>query len=175
MNKDLEDAIYDMYGAQIATDIDNEILTEIIGNADSKILFTSNYARCGSHPQAVSVSASAPDYFTGEHLKALAPPWDLLMAYKDGKIDEEEYALHYIDTLEAVRNLDPKEVFAAIPNGTILLCYEKPGDFCHRRILAKWLGDANNTTIREWVSETEAEKERIVDDLLGLMYNDTKL
>ena len=166
MNKEIEDAIYTIHGAKMATDIDNEVLTKIIGSVDGKIIFTSNYTRCGSHEKAVSVSASVPEYFQGEHLKMLAPSWNLIMSYKEGRIDANEYEKRYIDLLETERNLDPKEVFNALPNGTILLCYEKPGEFCHRRILAKWLENATGSPINEWSSEDELKKQQVVDDLL---------
>lgn len=28
-----------------------------------------------------------------------------------------------------------------IGDNVVLCCYEKPGDFCHRHILIKWLGE----------------------------------
>lgn len=30
-----------------------------------------------------------------------------------------------------------------------LICYEKPADFCHRHLVAKWLND-NNFKCKEW-------------------------
>jgi uncharacterized protein YeaO (DUF488 family) len=160
-----DDAIYDLLGSRVATDIDNDSLTEIIGDAGGKVIFTSNYARNGNHPNAMAISASVPKWFDKPQLKSLAPTWDMINAFKAGELTEEEYSSLYVELLET-RELDPKEVFESLPNGAILLCYEKPNEFCHRRVLAKWLEEANKQPILEWVSEQEAEKERIVDDLL---------
>lgn len=51
----------------------------------------------------------------------------------------------YITELED-RGLTPngvKELLRTITShrDIVLCCYEKPGDFCHRHILAEWLGD----------------------------------
>lgn len=64
----------------------------------------------------------------------LAPSKDILFRYKqDG--DKEAYTksyLNYLGSLDASRIVKNLE-------GKILCCYEKPGDFCHRHILAEWL------------------------------------
>ena len=35
-------------------------------------------------------------------------------------------------------------------NDVALCCYEKPGDFCHRHILAKWITDNTGIEVKEF-------------------------
>ena len=130
-----------------------------------KRIYTSNYDTCSSHEHAVSISASSPEYFNGKHISSLAPTWDIIRAYKSGKITEEQYSKWYIDLI-LERHQNAQAVYNSIPHGTIMLCYEKPGEFCHRRVLAKWIEQELGHEVPEWTSEEEIEKEAIVDSLL---------
>lgn len=95
----------------------------------------------------VQISNSVPKGFVPDSgFPEAIPDWRSIVApYKDGNISEEEYTIRYVKLLEgrrpsidrAVRRL---ETMSALQKKTpVLLCYEKPGDFCHRHILAKWL------------------------------------
>ena len=68
-----------------------------------------------------------------QYLK-VAPKDQILWKYKKDK-DEGAYSAAYRQQLDG---LDAHEVAADLQN-KILLCYEKPSDFCHRHILAAWL------------------------------------
>jgi len=52
------------------------------------------------------------------------------------KMDEATYRVEYQKILD---NLDPQKIFADLEEGAILLCWEAPGKFCHRRLVAEWL------------------------------------
>ena len=97
---------------------------------------TSNFARSGSHPRAVAISRTQPRGWTGRAYEPLAPPWRLLQAAKSGEIDEEEYTRSFRE--EVLSKLDPARVYADLGEDAILLCWEKPGAFCHRRLVAEW-------------------------------------
>ena len=49
--------------------------------------------------------------------------------------------------------ISPEEAYAALSDldvgETVLLCWEKPGDFCHRRLVADWLEKAIGIKISE--------------------------
>lgn len=71
------------------------------------------------------------------HLPELAPTKDILTAYKDGKINWQEYEKQYIELLnnrkisERLKNADfDKACF---------LCAEPTAENCHRRLLAEYL------------------------------------
>jgi hypothetical protein len=51
------------------------------------------------------------------------------------KMDEAAYREEYQKILD---KLDPQEVFEYLGENAILLCWEPPGKFCHRRLVAEW-------------------------------------
>jgi hypothetical protein len=66
------------------------------------------------------------------HFNVLRPSVNLLHRYKNGKVTNAEYAKeYYIQIL----NCDWDLLFKEYDN-SVLLCYEKPKDFCHRHVLS---------------------------------------
>ncbi len=114
---------------------------------------TSNYSHLGHRllngvpvPNAVSIAAKAPFWYKGREYKKLAPKYGFFKKYKlDG--DEEYYTKQYYK--EVLDKLDPQKVYEELGEDAILLCWEKPGQFCHRHIVAKWLEKALGITIKE--------------------------
>lgn len=56
---------------------------------------------------------------------------------------------------DVLSKVNPQELIQTIQrfsNGqdVALCCYEKPGDFCHRHILAKWLTEKTEIEIKEF-------------------------
>ena len=69
----------------------------------------------------------------------LAPTYPMLKLGNDG----------YLEKFAAILSrLDP-EIVAEDVKGKILLCWEKPGDFCHRRLVAEWLKEELDYDIPE--------------------------
>jgi len=95
-----------------------------------------------SGPLGVSIANSAPRIFAGPTYRPLVPPWGLVKGYIDRKVSKEEYTDKYLKQLEL---LDPNkiynELFEIHKENPVLLCWEFPGDFCHRRIVGNWLGE----------------------------------
>jgi uncharacterized protein YeaO (DUF488 family) len=88
----------------------------------------------------VSIARQAPAGYTGLEYKTLAPTWDILSEYKQTKdertyIQQYNYQLFLLSADHVVKEL--KEL--AQSDQIILLCYEKPDDFCHRHLVAQWL------------------------------------
>lgn len=123
-----------------------------------KTIFTSNYARNGSNPNAYGISASVPKWYTGARLRWLAPSWDIIFAVQKGHISDEEYGDRYLK--ELTKKYTAEMVIAGIPDGAILLCYESPGDFCHRRVLAEWVEKETGIVIPEVKDKKTIEYER---------------
>jgi len=98
---------------------------------------TSNFSRSGSHPRAVAISRTQPRGWTGRAYEPLAPSWRLVQAAKSGAIDEDEYSRRY--RAEVLSKLDPTRVYADLGEDAVLLCWERSGAFCHRRLVAEWL------------------------------------
>lgn len=135
-------------------------------------IYTSNFARKGTDPNAISISRKPPSWFKGEQLLILAPTWDMVMGIKKGEIDEEEYTRQYVKILSEIDH-DWNRFFNELKDPTYLLCYESPFDFCHRRILAEWLDVHDHWVIPEWQTREEIqaeedalEKQDRVDNLL---------
>jgi hypothetical protein len=51
--------------------------------------------------------------------------------------------------LEILRKLDAQRVYDDL-RGKILLCWEPPGVFCHRRMVAEWLEHKLGIVVPEW-------------------------
>lgn len=104
----------------------------------SKTIFTSNYARNGRNPNAYGISYKRSRWYSGKMIFELAPEPKIVIAIKSGEIDEREYIEEYLRTLRA-RDLTPEKAVKLIPDDAVLLCFESPKDFCHRRVLAQWI------------------------------------
>ncbi|MBW4514541.1 MAG: DUF488 domain-containing protein [Timaviella obliquedivisa GSE-PSE-MK23-08B] len=104
---------------------------------------------------AIAISLYPPPNTRYQQYKCLAPTKRLLSEYKYDFLDEEGYTKIYRTQLA---ELDPIAVWNVLhqiadPLGKvepILLCYERSGSFCHRRIVADWLGAAMNVEIPEF-------------------------
>ena len=107
------------------------------------MIYTSYFARCNKLLKGivpVSIARQAPAGYTGLEYKTLAPAWDILSEYKQTKdertyIQQYNYQLFLLSADQVVKEL--KEL--AQSDQIILLCYEKPDDFCHRHLVAQWL------------------------------------
>lgn len=107
---------------------------------------TSYFAKSGNHPNAVSIAGKSPKGYKGRQYKKLAPKFWFFRKYKEDG-DKEFYTEQYYKLV--LNFLDPKKVFEDLGTHAIILCYEKPGDFCHRHIVAQWLKDKLGITIEE--------------------------
>lgn len=97
----------------------------------------------------VGISVFLPKYFNGYSLKYLAPTAKML------HMGEKEYTPLYFQILEKVSIGKLREDIMRISNqeggkDVALLCYEKPGDFCHRRIFADWMKEKTGYDIKEY-------------------------
>jgi len=123
--------------------------------------YTSYYAKLSDLPDnfmKVSISRFPPDYIKNTlrldivNGDMLAPSKELLSAFKNNEIDEQTYEKRYV--IEVAENLSKKgydsfqhyieKVIYVYENemetkydAIVFLCFEKPGEFCHRRTWAK--------------------------------------
>ena len=103
---------------------------------------TSNFARNSKHPNAVSISQGIPRWYKGRRYMPLAPSWELIKV-------EDATRYHQLYYEQVLSKLDPRQVYAELVPDAIMLCWESPGKFCHRRIAATWLEDALGIKIDE--------------------------
>ena len=95
----------------------------------------------------VSICSKTPNWYEGLEYKKLAPSYDILMEYKRTG-DKYRYTQRYQkEILNKLNQMDVlKDLYEMTSNvragkrNIVLLCYEKPTDFCHRHIVADWMG-----------------------------------
>lgn len=135
-----------------------------------KKIYTSNYRRCGSNPNAIAISYIVPDWYEGRTLGMLAPTPDMISKIKKDVhlYTYEDYTTAYLNLLEE-REVFPDWLVDDLSDGAILLCYEDPGDFCHRRVLAEWIEKHTGIIVPEWKTEEELkaeEQNKVVDSMV---------
>ncbi|RLI53634.1 MAG: hypothetical protein DRO87_11325 [Candidatus Thorarchaeota archaeon] len=109
------------------------------------MIYTSYFARLkdvrnlGITP--VSVAQGLPRGIEILSYRKLAPPWGLIKEYKRTG-DESLYTRVYFETIlnkfNQYKVITDILLLALEPN-VALICFEKPGDFCHRHLIAQWL------------------------------------
>lgn len=111
------------------------------------MIYTSYFSKIKSLPSdcvPISICGRPIPGWTGLEYKRLAPKWSFFRDYKEGKIGQDGYVSEYNRLV--LSGLDPITVRAELEaivgpgNNPVLVCYEKPGDFCHRHLVAEWLG-----------------------------------
>ena len=103
----------------------------------------------------VAVSGFVPEFYS-EQMKIderlhrcleLAPKRDWFFDWKQGKFDNDKYIELYYETV--LRKLNPEEIYEKLGKDAILLCYEKPEQFCHRHLIAEWLNNNLKINVTE--------------------------
>lgn len=107
---------------------------------------TSYFGKRVTHLNPVSIAGKAPDWYKGRQYKKLAPLYWFFQKYKEDG-DKEFYTLQYQNNILA--SLNPQEVFDELGSDATLLCWEKAGEFCHRRLVADWLEKSLNISVPE--------------------------
>jgi len=117
------------------------------------VIFTSNFKIAGNLPQAVAISRGIPRGWQGRRCKALAPPRDLI------KIMEPERFIP-LYRAQVLDQLDPMQVIREMGGDNfIMLCFEPPGEFCHRRVVAAWLRKHTGVLIEEFFPSSKRHAE----------------
>jgi hypothetical protein len=97
------------------------------------MIFTSNFKIAGHLPQAVAISRGIPRGWSGRRYLSLAPPRNLVQM-----ADPERFIRLY--RAEILDRLDARKVLHYLGGDDfVLLCWEPPGEFCHRQVVAAWL------------------------------------
>ena len=109
------------------------------------VIYTSYFAKLNKireqYPniEPICIARYSPKNIRIRHCQQLYPTPELILGYKTGRINDEEYKKEYID--KVLGALDEKNVYETL-DGKCMICYEKSGDFCHRYIISEWLEKA---------------------------------
>lgn len=91
-------------------------------------------------PSAISIARWPPRWWGSRpRYISLAPSADLLKRAKAG-LPWDSYVAEY--QRDVLGKLDPERVRAtliSLHSSPILMCWERPGENCHRRLVAEWL------------------------------------
>lgn len=124
------------------------------------MVYTSYFGKMRSFPHniiPIAICGKIPDWYKGLWYKKLAPKWDFFQVWKQTH-DNDYYIRNYnaliLNNLDVKVAIDiqlilPQEVRTALTSSiwmskdyhAALLCYEKPGDFCHRALVSAWLNE----------------------------------
>ena len=124
------------------------------------MIYTSYFAKLSKLPQnitPIAICGKSPEWYKGLEYKKLAPKWSFFSEWKKTH-DNEFYIKHFnkevlnllnadnvIEELYALANKNPDE-------DIVLICYEKPSDFCHRHLVASWLNQ-HGYCVSEYIFE----------------------
>jgi uncharacterized protein (DUF488 family) len=116
-------------------------------------IYTSYFAKLKSIPSdivPISICGKTPDNYKGLQYKKLAPKYDFFMEWKknhDNNFYIEHFNKEVLDVLDRQSVLKELKIMSG-GFDVVLLCYEKPSDFCHRHLVADWLSVFDK--VEEW-------------------------
>ena len=123
------------------------------------MIYTSYFANLKKLPKSmvpISICGKAPSWYGGLEYKVLAPKYDFFMKWKENGDNDyyiEQFNSRVLGGLCAKRIEFELYNLAAQVNpfckDICLICYEKPSDFCHRHLVAKWF-NKNRIDCWEW-------------------------
>ena len=120
------------------------------------MIYTSYFANLKNIPEnitPIAICRFPPKSWYGTRAYTLIPTLKALKDYQNTG-DEETFRKRYF---EGIDGLDAKllaNILAQMnPNSdthdVVLVCYEGPGKFCHRHLVAEWF-NANGIECKEW-------------------------
>jgi hypothetical protein len=117
------------------------------------MIFTSNFKIAGHLTQAVAISLGVPRGWRGARCTMLAPPRPLIKI-----MDAATFIPLY--RAQVLDRLDPYKIIQDLGGDDfIMLCWEAPGEFCHRRVVAVWMEKATGVRIEEFDQKRKAHAE----------------
>lgn len=108
------------------------------------MIYTSYFANLKNIPNAITpitICGRTPQFYNGLTYKKLAPKYSFFSIWKETH-DNEYYTQQFQELVLDNLNVDDVVNELKSLSGTkdfVLVCYEKPKDFCHRHLVAKWL------------------------------------
>lgn len=124
------------------------------------MLYTSYFAKLRSLPEnivRISICGKAPDWYDGLQYKRLAPKYDFFMKWKQNH-DNDYYIKCFNEQvllpLNASEVLSELQSLAGLDKDIVLLCYERPTDFCHRHLVSAWFRE-HGIECKEYEFEVE--------------------
>lgn len=124
------------------------------------MIYTSYFAKLSKLPSnitPIAICGKSPEWYKGIQYKKLAPKWSFFSVWKQTH-DNEYYIKHFNEEILNTLNVEivVKELYSLANKSQdediVLICYEKPGDFCHRHLVADWL-TSHGYPVKEYLFE----------------------
>lgn len=103
-------------------------------------IYTGYFAKVSQYRAAGLVTiniARFNKYYSGASLKLLAPSAEMIHEPESIYIPKYHSILNKLNKSGIINHIKT----LSVNKDCILLCYEKPTEFCHRQLVAQWLGD----------------------------------
>ena len=108
----------------------------------------------------IGICCYPPKWFNGPNLGAIAPTPDILEKCKSSHAEyEKRYKAEVLSIFKDISTLINKISYISGGKDVALCCYEKPSDFCHRHIVAKWLEEQAGIEVKEFEKTEEMKME----------------
>jgi hypothetical protein len=110
------------------------------------MIYTGYFAQLKHYKNPISIAGKPPAFYTGPEYKKLAPHYKWWKQWHDEHLSEDFYIERYYRTI--LNKLDAEKVYEELKSfypgqeDLTILCFEKPQDFCHRHLAAKFFIDA---------------------------------
>jgi len=88
----------------------------------------------------ICIAGYPPEGFTGIRFRTMAPKKIWWREWHEKHLSNDWYEQKYNETV--LKKLDPLETAKKLQSygqNVVLLCWEKPPEFCHRHLVAKWM------------------------------------
>ena len=108
----------------------------------------------------IGICCYPPKWFNGPNLRAIAPTPDILEECKSSHAEyEKRYKAEVLSIFKDINILINRISYISGGKDVALCCYEKPSDFCHRHIVAKWLEEQAGIEVKEFEKTEEIKME----------------
>lgn len=108
----------------------------------------------------IGICCYPPKWFNGPNLTAIAPTPDILEKCKSSHAEyEKRYRAEVLSIFKDISILINRISYISGGKDVALCCYEKPSDFCHRHIVAKWLEEQAGIEVKEFEKTEELKME----------------
>lgn len=100
----------------------------------------------------ISICAITPNFFKGIVYSDVAPTKSILKQYKlfkNKKVYTERYENEVLNNIDIHKFYEDLSILSE-GKDVALVCYEKAGDFCHRRLLAKRMEEELGIIVDEY-------------------------
>ena len=108
----------------------------------------------------IGICCYTTKWFNGTNIRAIESISDILEKCKSSHAEyEKRYRAEVLSIFKDINILINRISYISGGKDVALCCYEKPSDFCHRHIVAKWLEEQAGIEVKEFEKTEEIKME----------------